>query len=757
MSSSSDKNRNINKNNDSNDTQNTQVSSIKFMESNIGNKKNDDEEFNNQKYLIRNNTTNYLQDLNYQNNIQKERDVNEKYNDQVNSELRMSNFRIDNSDTVVNEQNISNKLIFPKKYDPYIEYLFNKSINPINTQVSVKSKIYNFDSDNVVKTTDKNINNILLQNNSLEFTEGSDILNVYFDNSNESIKNNDIVSLSGVSNNKVTLNLKFVFENNSNKVIIDVSPNFSSKISFINVYINFELHTDQEYFQNIPLQIINKTYQIYIDVYSGQLKMNFNLPIIFYSESVYNTLFETQCTMTLFNIGNYPTNLLNTGSPQTINNILPYFNVQSSSSKGIQIKLKGPVSANNNFSTGEQNGNKYCTGTNVTLSKSYYENNDSSNDEYYFSLGENINNVCLLSVLSSEIPNVNNNITSLNNTFYWNNVSESVLYNITIDSGNYSYDDLKKEMENKISKVKRIGITNLKQYQYNDMKIIFDEFNNTSYFESYNIFYSPEALRNITEIIENLEYEVTIAHLSHNLREGDKIFINDSLDFNFIDKKYINTIEGHIITNIINNNSYKINITNINKITNDLEINQNGGFSLKIRSPNSISLDFSQSNTFGDLMGFSDTGSQFSITPFSSSSSNYIITNKQSYSFSADDTLIFNDMDVSDKIFKNNYSNYIFLKLSIESNKVQAGTTNTYFYKFQIKDKNTEYYYDTFVDEPIVVNPPINNLSSLYLSWCHPDGSEVNFYGKKFSLSMNITEINNYPENTYINENMSRI
>lgn len=755
----SEKNRNINNNNNVNtfDTENTQVASIKFMENNVGTVKNDTQEFNNQKYLIQNNTTDYLQDLNYQNNIQKNRDDNNnKYNEQINNELRMDNFRINNSDTIVDGKNISNKLIFPKSYDPYIEYLYSKSINPINTQVSIKNRIYNLDSDNAIQFNDKNIDIIKLEKNTLEFTEGSDLLNIYFDNTNNRITENDIVSLSGIANSKVLINLKLIFNNNSNKVIIDNFPNFTNKINFINVYINFKLHTDQLYFQNIPLQVINKTYQMNINNYNGQLKMSFILPILFYSENVYNNIFETTCTMTLFNVGNYPTNLLNTGIPQSVNNILPYFNVHNSNSQGIQIQLKGNISVNNIFSTGEQSGNKYYTGSNVTLS-TVYHNNNTSTEEYYFKFGENINNVCSLSIASSEIPNINSNITSLNNKFYWNNITESTIYNIEIDAGNYSYANLKKEMERKISQVKRTNINNLKQYEYNNIDISFDEYNNTSYFKSYNLFYNPESLKDIFQIIENIQYDITISHFNHNLNIGDTIFISDSLDFYFIDKKYINTIDGHIITNIVNNNSYKISIININKIIYDTNIIQNGGFSLKIKSPNSISLNFSYSDTFGDLMGFGNIGNQFSITPFSSSDTQYIITNKQSYSFNVDNTMILNDLSVPDKFFKNNYTNYILLELSIENKKIQAGTTNSYFYKFHTPNENTGYYLNTFINEPIVINPPISKLSSVYLSWHYPDGSSVNFNGNKFSLSLNISEVNNHPENTNINENLGKI
>lgn len=756
------KNRNINKQNNETSTQNTQTAGIKFMEDYIGNytdESHNKEHFINQKYLIRNNTTKYQEDLNYNNKLRKDRYDNDEYNKLESEKLRMTDYRINSSQTIIDNKNLSNPLIYPEHYDEYFEYLAKKSITPINNRVIVIDRIFNLDSNNATQTQDKTEQNIPLNDDSLQFTDGSDKLKIYFDNSDGKLETDDLISLSGVSNSSVTINsLPFNFEIGSSTVIIDINPNFTELINFVPVYINFKLITNDTYFQNIPIQILNRTYKINLSEYNGQTRMSIKIPILFYSENVYNTILVSTTTLTLFNVGNYPTNLLNTsgGTESRENALLPFFNVNYSTSQYVEVVLKGNVSINNNFLTGTQKGNSYYTGKNLTMNKIMFDNNNSSNNEYYFELGKNLTNICLMTIESSELPNINYNINLSNNTFYWNNLSESNLYSITIGVGNYSYQELKKEMEEQISKVKRTNIIADSQYEYNIIEVNFNESNVTSSFKSFNLFYFTKPFKKLESIYQYSDsFGIEIFHPDHNLDIGDRIFISDAVNYYFIDQSYINNTSGHIIEKIINKDLYSIVINNVNRINSVGDTG--GGNSIKLRSPNSISLNFSFNNTFGALMGFSNPGSQFSVTPFSSSSNDYTVTNKQQYSYDISGTFIVNKINTPDKFFKNNYINYILLKINTYNDKIQTGTKNLYFYKFQTPRINKDYIFNSFINEPIIFDPPLPSISSLCLSWIYPDGSNVNFYGKNFSLSIKITKINNLPKNTDLNSNISRI
>ena len=81
----------------------------------------------------------------------------------------------------------------------------------------------------------------------------------------------------------------------------------------------------------------------------------------------------------------------------------------------------------------------------------------------------------------------------------------------------------------------------------------------------------------------------------------------------------------------------------------------------------------------------------------------------------------------------------------------------SYFYKFLLNGKQNSYLYNTFVPTPIYINPPLRSLNSLNLTFINPDGGLVNFGSLNHSLTLEITTLNNLPENTNMSTFMSRI
>ena len=65
--------------------------------------------------------------------------------------------------------------------------------------------------------------------------------------------------------------------------------------------------------------------------------------------------------------------------------------------------------------------------------------------------------------------------------------------------------------------------------------------------------------------------------------------------------------------------------------------------------------------------------------------------------------------------------------------------------------------FNTFVNSPVYFNPPIRSLNNLKLTLVYPNGGLVNMGNLNYSLTFEITTINNLPENTNVNTNMSRI
>jgi hypothetical protein len=65
--------------------------------------------------------------------------------------------------------------------------------------------------------------------------------------------------------------------------------------------------------------------------------------------------------------------------------------------------------------------------------------------------------------------------------------------------------------------------------------------------------------------------------------------------------------------------------------------------------------------------------------------------------------------------------------------------------------------FNSFVQTPTYINPPIRTLSTLDFKFIYPNGNDVNFYNKNFSLTIEIDSFNNIPENTGINTFTARL
>ena len=51
----------------------------------------------------------------------------------------------------------------------------------------------------------------------------------------------------------------------------------------------------------------------------------------------------------------------------------------------------------------------------------------------------------------------------------------------------------------------------------------------------------------------------------------------------------------------------------------------------------------------------------------------------------------------------------------------------------------------------------MNKLSKLEFKFIYPDGSDYIFYNQNYSFTIEITTVNNYPENTLLNPLVAKI
>ena len=774
------KNNNHNKNNNNNNNNDNNNNTELFLETHIGGNQNDNlQQYKNQKQIIQNNNNEYINYLDDNITEKRIREGNSNGNsNKINNIYGMNltqrekierNLRINDVPTVVDRNiNISNPIIFPKEYDDYFNYLHNKNLNSINNQVVLDKTIINVNSAsrNMITTTTPD-KYITLLNNPLLFTNNSFVLTVLVNNVDEQFKQGDKISLTNFNFYNINYkNMKFFFKNGSNEVIINIKPNFDNVIPYYNIMIKIEnvKNNGLDYFKNIPLNLINNVVQVTAISSDGDIKFKFNIPMNFYTSNDLDDTLISNCSITFYSIGNYPINLINANYPITEYNLIGTHTISNATKAFIQIKLLNEISITDTIAIQGywKNDIFFTGGNNMQIAKILHINKGyHSVSAYKFPLEQILNNVVSIRMISSEFPDTQkvfnkfvtqNNITVENNKFYWENALDREGYNITIPVGNYTANELKITMEKIISNVKRIFVNSLNIYPYNEMTIDFDTNTNITSITSFNTYILPDCLISVTD-----NRIIKINHPQHNLQQGNKIVILKSISFKKISEKYINT--EHVITKILDNDNYEITLININLIEDAGDTH--GGKEIHIKTKNSFRLFFNKENTCGHQIGFKYVGFNGSITPFSSIANDYTITNLQPYAFDISKILLINNttsdiQETSNNINLNGQS--YFLMLCNNFNFNTNLNSKNYFYKIQTNNRfNGDVFFNTFVDAPIIFNPPIKSIDNLEFTFINQNGNLWNFYNINHSFTLEITSVSNMPENTNLSTFISRI
>ena len=779
----------------------TNINEINFLDKHIGGDGKDMiQNFNNQSNIITNKETDYNRMIDYFNKIERTKNENNEYTERLDNEQHTTIYRINNFPTYVDDVNFSNPLIYPKDYEPYFSYLNKKNINPLNTQVVKKKEYLNIDSSNRETNSSLNISKYLaIKDYGLEFKNNSNILKIHIKSSIESkslLLDKFIILRGFKAYVNYYENINFFFTNDSPTVIIDIKPNFLQTIPYINITIIIEELKKLDlnnYWKNIPYKLLNGLHKVFIVDYNSDKRLAFNLPINYYSVNQNDNIVFSSCKITFNCLGNYPVNLINANTPLTSKNLTNYLTVTTISDNYIEVLLTNSLSLNENISLdGYWENDSFFTGKNIQIGliDGFVEAFSSANNFSIF-LSKTYNNIAEIKIISSEIPNVQKNIikqtqnknektttniyktlnvnnnTNLvyietpNNKLYWENILDNGIYFIELESGNYNYLLLKKTIEEKVSNMKRnLIIKNNFIFEYNSMEVEFNEKTNQTNFTMFDIYNNPNCLieySNIATPDESNKFKIKIYLQNHNLNVGDKIFISNSLDYFVISKEYINSSSGHNVSNILDNDYFEIILSNINPIEN--VGNTKGGYSIIIKKYAIFRLYFNFKDTFGSLMGFKLVGYDDSITSYSSLLYNYIINNTQPYYNDIGSILIVNnDIPPQSLITAFQSESYTYLLLLVEGlNNNNNPNGPSYFYKFLINQPPDNYLFNTFVNSPVYFNPPIRKLNKLKLSLVYPNGGLVDMGNLNYSLTFEITTINNLPENTHINTNMSRI
>lgn len=759
---------------------------VKFMESHVGGDLNDtNTEFASQRDIIQNDSNLYLDLLDDTNNLLRNKDVqntgnkSSEYIQEKRKEYYTMDTRINNAPTLINfnDINVSNPIIYPKDYDPFFEYLHKKNLKSINTQIIQKKTYINIDSANRVTQPTMNVlSYIKLVPNPLIFTNNSNILQIKLNDANTLFSIGDRLTLQGF--NFYTINYKNInlyFKNQSNQVIIDLTPNYIYQIPYYNVMIEINGITNNgsNYFKNIPLNVLNDIHTVNLYTTSlNEIKFAFTIPINFYSDNINSNVLTSNCSIKYYYIGNYPINYINSGVPTSLYNLNSYLIVDYVDSNNIYAKLTNPLSLINsesmqitgnwiNNSMFETGGSNVQIGLIKTIETSYPKPSS-----YRLILKKRIDNVVCIKMKSSEIPNTNklvydipqtNTVSVTNNKLYWENAidTENNIYSIQIPPGNYTSTELSLLMENLINQVPRI-INNSNIIPMNQIKININQANNITQLMSYNQYLLPNCITNLNTP-DSLTWILTINHPYHNQTVGSVITIENCINYKNIDAKYINGKQ--IITEVLGNDSYNITLKNINPL--NYFTDGGGGFSIIISTLNSFKLYFDKNDTIGTVLGFKNVGEQGSVTPFSSPDNNYIIDNSQPYIFGTEIIQIINNNLQNVKVsndFNFDVGRYILIKCADDIfNQCLTPNGTPYFYKILLQGEPGRMMFNTFVDNPIYFNPPLKYLEYFDFTFISESGIEFEFYGIDNSMTFEITTITNSPENTNLATYIARI
>jgi hypothetical protein len=663
------------------------------------------------------------------NNINKNQKVN------INtSDLNNKNYRINDSKTYIDGKvNISNPAIYPQSYDLYYDnYLHKKNLNSLNLRIIQKYNYINIDSQIIYNNVISNY--YLLENNPLIIENGTSILSIK--TSSSIIKNfkiGDKITLQGLTPfNKKIKNLNFTFTSGKNIVKTNLNYDALYSTNFNNLLIEFNnISHNNDYFYNIPVIALNNTFNCII----LDNTLCFIIPDTFYSPNLTETLISN-CTISYQFIANIPINTINAYEPLGKYNLITYHSIVSIQKDYIKVLLS--TTTNLKLSSLTFGGSNIQIG-NITET---YINSDY---EYLYNFNTKFFNIASFRIKSSELNifSTNNDtvsINALNNNFYWSLFEDgNNIYKISLNIGNYTYEDLQLSLENSINNTKRIN------NRYNYTRVYFQPKLLLFNFTFYNKKASPKCLVQLT--FDGIDtYTIKIYDYKHTLKIGDSIEIIDSIDYYNISKTDINTT--HIITNAYEN-AYEITIKNINTI---IDVgNTYGGFKISLLHKISAQLHMNYENSIGKILYFKNVGLSNAITKFSSFDDSYTINNQQNYLYTTNSTT-----NLISEISNLN-SSYILLKIEKLNTSINPYNEN-YCYKFQIQKtllNNT--LFNTFVDNPLYFDPPLDELEKLKLTFITPKGEPINFKLFNYSLSLELITITNENENTELNLQLGRI
>jgi hypothetical protein len=686
----------------------------------------------------------------------------------------------------------------PEKYDEYTDFLYKKGLLDRDNVTRYYTQYLNVDSSLRNKIPKAVVNEwTTLGKDPFLFIRGTK--NLFIKHTNHNFNTNDKISITGVKAIKRNLKIKITNTDTNNVVTVTTIINFTKGSEYMTINVphrmifNNDVNIARKYditglfvdiagvkgfpgnafIENIPINTINATHQIYL--------IDPNNPAIYSDNKFYIKLirpYTGESTSFLPDVYNFsitfqyiagiPINKLNSEYPIDPNHQQGYLLIKDTTINGYYIELqKISTTIDANVPDAYSGGSNIDVGVIINTDNAYPDPN-----KYIMQLENTYSNIIKLSLISSEFPNTEKVIKNSpeikkNNKIYWQNLDDGdYVYSIELDSGNYNPSDMTTEINNKIfAGVPRInpielGDTILKDTAYtnkNYIKISINPNSDIVIFTSYKQALLTKPFIDVSPPIDTkggdfvtaaISYVVTIQHKNHGLSQNDTILISGSLPYFGIPIEIINT--EHNITEIIDKDRYKILVEHFN--LGSSRVDNGGGSALSIFVPNFFRLRFDYPDTIGKLLGFRNVGQSIAISSYSN-----IITNKDAY---ANEPLL--DEAGSTKIITNNSlllsgDNYLLIVCNQIKGIYTSGKIKNAFAKILLNNIPGKILFNSFVDAPIYFHNPIPSLTELEFSFYSPDGELYNFNGLDHSFTLQIVTLAEIPKGTGITSSIGKI
>jgi hypothetical protein len=636
----------------------------------------------------------------------------------------------------------------------------------------IKVSLLNIDS-NYRNTQPKNINEtntVFLPDNPIITKKGSNLLKFNYPNHNLNI--GDFVTITNIESiNKTILNSLFMF-NSFNyliiKIIHSVPKDYKSYIDNLEIDIKLlteldsNVDADTKFYGSIPINMLIglKKVTTFQDILDENFNMSTNIleklkssitpniDTILQDDYIYNNFLFVKLdfnfisnnnldlykinhvyNIRLTSINGIPLNFINADYPINYDKKQGKHEVANIENDYIYIYTKSKA-----YSAGELGGSKISM-FKILKTISGFPNAG----EFSINLRNNFTNVVRIELVSSEFTFTDYVIKDgINNKLYWQHLDDGdKIYEIAIPSGNYSAANLIETVSTHLNNVERITSTPENRI-YNNFEVILNTFTNRLEIKAFSQTVLPNSITESTVIIDNKQYfQLDIKHPNNFVETTDFITISNSETIGEIPKASINSIHQVYKINKTDQ-TYSIILLPFNKITSTS--GQKGGSSLKIRTTSKVRFLFNKQNTIGEILGFSNPGDIYSVTPFSS-----VISNTDSYVYPNDLDTVGNKSSISNILQFAGKNNYWLLYLNNFESVILNNGLESCFAKILLAGSQGDIIYNSFVNSPIEFDIPIPTISELNIKITDPQGNIINFENTDFSFTIRVLELISKP------------